>query len=45
MIIAYVDPGLGALVWQGLIASVVGLMFYLRKTRQWIVGLFRKIFR
>ena len=45
IIIAYVDPGLGALLWQSLIASFVGLMFYLKKTREWIMRMFRKIFR
>ena len=44
MIIAYIDPGLGALLWQTSIAAFVGLLFYLKKTRQWIVGVFRKMF-
>jgi hypothetical protein len=25
---AYIDPGSGALLWQGLLAAVFGLMFY-----------------
>ncbi len=44
MIIAYIDPGLGALLWQTIIAAFVGLLFYLKKTRRWIVGVFRKMF-
>jgi hypothetical protein len=41
---AYVDPGLGALIWQSAIAAFVGFVFYLKKTRRWIVDVFRKIF-
>jgi hypothetical protein len=44
MFLAYIDPGLGALVWQTIIAAFVGCMFYLKKTRRWIVGVFRKMF-
>ena len=44
MLVAYIDPGLGALLWQAIMAAVVGFLFYLKKTRQWIAGLFRKIF-
>jgi hypothetical protein len=44
MLLAYIDPGLGALLWQTIIAAFVGFMFYLKKTRRWIVGLFRKMF-
>jgi hypothetical protein len=44
MILAYIDPGIGALLWQTIIAAFVGFLFYLKKTRRWIVGVFRKIF-
>jgi hypothetical protein len=44
IIFAYVDPGLGALIWQSAIAAFVGFVFYLKKTRRWIVDVFRKIF-
>lgn len=27
---AYIDPGSGALIWQGLLAAAFGLMFYLK---------------
>jgi len=33
---AYVDPGSGALVWQGLLAAVVGSLFYLRRIIGWL---------
>ena len=44
-IIAYVDPGLGLLAWQALVATVVGILFYLKKTRSWLAKGFRKLFR
>ncbi len=43
--IAYVDPGLGLLAWQALVAFFVGLLFYLRKSRTWITNAFRKLLR
>ena len=43
-LLAYVDPGLGALIWQSAVAGVVGFLFYLKKTRRWIVNLFRQVF-
>lgn len=45
MLIAYIDPGLGMLIWQTVVAAFVGAFFYLNKTRRWVVGLFLKIFR
>ena len=44
MLLAYVDPGLGALLWQTAVAGFVGFLFYLKKTRRWIVGRIRKRF-
>ena len=44
LILAYIDPGVGALLWQTIIAAFVGFLFYLKKTRRWIVGVFRKMF-
>jgi O-antigen/teichoic acid export membrane protein len=44
VILAYIDPGVGALVWQTILAAFVGFLFYLKKTRRWIVGMFRKMF-
>jgi hypothetical protein len=43
--LAYIDPGTGTLIWQAAISSIVGLFFYLKKTRVWVVGLFQKLFR
>ncbi len=44
MLLAYIDPGIGALLWQSIIAALVGILFYLKKTRRWIVEMFRKMF-
>ena len=44
MILAYIDPGLGALLWQSIVAAFVGFLFYVKKTRRWIVNVFRKMF-
>ena len=45
MIIAYIDPGLGALLWQMMVAAFVGFLFYLKQTRRWIVGVIAGAFR
>ena len=39
---AYIDPGLGSLMWQLLFAGFVGGMFYVRKIRNWIVAMIRR---
>jgi hypothetical protein len=44
-IFAYVDPGLGLLAWQALVAVVLGLVFYVKKTREKVLGLLSKRFR
>jgi hypothetical protein len=44
MFLGYVDPGLGALVWQAVVSAFVGLLFYINKTRKAIFGFFLKIF-
>ena len=44
-LIAYVDPGLGLLAWQAIVAAFVGTFFYIRKTRDWLIGLARRLFR
>ncbi len=41
----YIDPGVGLLAWQALIAAFLGLIFYLKKTRTFVVGLIMKPFR
>ena len=42
---AYVDPGLGLLAWQAVVAAFLGLLFYVRKTREKVLGWLRKLFR
>jgi hypothetical protein len=44
MMLGYIDPGQGMLIWQAIVSAFVGLLFYLKKTRQFIAGIFRKIF-
>ena len=44
MLIAYIDPGLGTLIVQTVVAAFVGVFFYINKTRRWIVATIRKIF-
>jgi hypothetical protein len=39
---AYVDPGSGALVWQGMLASLLGAAFYFRRALGWVKN---KLFR
>jgi hypothetical protein len=34
----YVDPGAGALIWQLVVAALVGGLFYLRKATGWLRG-------
>jgi len=45
MIIAYVDPGMGLLAWQAVVAAFVGTLFYVKKTRTWLVELCQRPFR
>jgi len=44
IILAYVDPGTGLLAWQALVAAFVGTFFYVKKTRDWLMNRFRKLF-
>jgi len=39
---AYADPGSGALLWQGLLAALVGATFYSRRAVQWLRRWFQK---
>ncbi|OGR83711.1 MAG: hypothetical protein A2901_07260 [Elusimicrobia bacterium RIFCSPLOWO2_01_FULL_54_10] len=32
---AYVDPGMGALLWQLILAGIFGAAFFVDKIRQW----------
>lgn len=43
MFLAYIDPGSGLLLWQGIVAAFVGLIFYLKQTRKWIARQFRRL--
>jgi hypothetical protein len=42
---AYVDPGLGLLLWQAVVSAFLGVLFYLKKTRTWMLKPFQKLFR
>ncbi len=42
--VAYIDPGSGALLWQMLVAAAVGVLFYVKKSRDFLVGLARRLF-
>jgi hypothetical protein len=45
MILAYIDPGMGLLLWQSVVAACLGLLFYLKKTRTWLIKLIQNLFR
>ena len=40
---AYIDPGSGLLIWQMVIAVAVGCLFYLKKVRDGIFKVARRI--
>jgi len=42
---SYIDPGLGLLVWQALVAAALGALFYVRKTRDKVLGWGAKLLR
>ena len=44
-ILAYIDPGTGALIWQSIVGIFVGMLFYLRRTRKWLGRIMGKVFR
>ena len=43
--LAYVDPGLGALLWQTIVSALVGLFFYVKQTRKWAAGILLRLLR
>jgi hypothetical protein len=45
MMFAYIDPGLGQLIWLSIVSAFVGFVFYVKKVRAWAVGVWQKIFR
>ncbi|HZO84847.1 MAG TPA: hypothetical protein VFC26_06515 [Verrucomicrobiae bacterium] len=42
-ILLYVDPGSGLLVWQLIVAAMVGTLFYLKRFRSLVGKLGRKL--
>jgi hypothetical protein len=42
-LLMYVDPGSGLLVWQMIVAALVGTLFYLKKFRALVGKLGRKL--
>jgi hypothetical protein len=44
IILAYVDPGSGQLIWQMLVAGLVGALFYVKRIRVFLKKLFAKWF-
>ena len=45
IIFAYIDPGSGLLAWQAIVAAVLGAVFYLKKSRAWVVRQMRRLLR
>jgi hypothetical protein len=43
--LAYIDPGSGLLLWQMIVAAFVGILFYLKRTRDFILRLLRRLFK
>jgi hypothetical protein len=43
-VLGYIDPGSGQLLWQVLIAAGVGLIFYVKKTRDILVRIVSRLF-
>lgn len=42
---AYIDPGSGLLIWQMIVAAVLGILFQIRRFREYLGRLFRKLLR
>ena len=42
-VLLYVDPGSGLLVWQMIVAAMVGTLFYVKKFRAFMGRLGRKL--
>jgi hypothetical protein len=45
IVFAYVDPGLGLLLWQAVVSVFLGLLFYVKKTRNLMLKPFQKLLR
>lgn len=44
ILLAYIDPGTGLLIWQTVVAVVLGMLFYVKKIRNWLLAGFHKLF-
>lgn len=40
--LAYIDPGVGLLAWQALVAFFVGALFFFKQAREKCLRLFRR---
>jgi hypothetical protein len=45
IIFAYIDPGSGLLAWQAIMAAILGLLFYLKRTRDFLMKIAQKLFK
>jgi hypothetical protein len=45
IVFAYVDPGLGLLLWQAILSAFLGAVFCVKKTRNFLLEPFQKILR
>lgn len=43
--LGYVDPGTGQLIWQMLVAMVVGILFYVKRFRDFLSRLVAKMLK
>lgn len=39
---AYIDPASGSIIFQLILAFVLGILVYIKKIKAFIIGLFRK---
>jgi hypothetical protein len=42
IILAYIDPGVGSMLLQGLLAGLFAIAFFYKRIKNWVIGLFRK---
>jgi hypothetical protein len=43
--LGYIDPGTGLLLWQAIVSIFVGLLFYVKKSRDWLFASLRRLLR
>lgn len=41
-ILAYIDPSVGSMLLQGLLAGLFAIAFFYNRIKNWVCGLFRK---